>query len=115
MPRGKAAAKKITKMEAMRQTVASLGKDAGAKEIQDHLKKEFGVEMSTEMVYTYKGVALRQIGGKKKGRRKKAKPTKVAAAGTGGDGITVGDIQAVKAIVDKLGARKVLELAEVLG
>jgi hypothetical protein len=111
----KAAAKKITKMEAMRQTVAKLGKDASAKEIQDHLKKELGIEMSIEMVYTYKGVALKQLGGKKKGKRRKAKPTKVLAATTEADGISVADIQAVKAIVDKLGARKVLELAEVLG
>jgi hypothetical protein len=111
----KAAAKKITKMEAMRQTVAKLGKDASAKDIQDHLKKEHGVEMSIEMVYTYKGNALKQLGGRKKGRRKRGKPTKVASAATGGNGITYGDIEAVKAIVDKLGARKVLELAKVLG
>jgi hypothetical protein len=115
MPKGKAAAKKITKMDAMRQTVAKLGKYASATEIQDHLKKEFGIEMSIEMVYTYKGVALKQLGGKKKGRKKRAKPTKVAAAGAGANGITYADIHAVKAIVDKLGARKVLELAGVLG
>ncbi|OAI50724.1 hypothetical protein AYO44_05500 [Planctomycetaceae bacterium SCGC AG-212-F19] len=114
MPKGKTATKKLNKMDAMRQTVAKLGKDASAKDLQDHLKKDHGVDMSTEMVYTYKANVVRELGGKRKGKRRGPKPGKKAPVSNGAGGITMQDIEAVKAIVDRLGAEKVSQLAGVL-
>jgi hypothetical protein len=45
-------------------------------------------------------------------RRKPGRPKLIRAVANGG--ITLADIQAVKAVVDKLGAAKVRQLAEVL-
>jgi hypothetical protein len=47
-------------------------------------------------------------------RRKPGRPKLVRAASTAGP-ISIADIHAVKAVVDKLGAAKVRQLAEVLG
>jgi hypothetical protein len=111
MAKGKS--KKKSKMDVMRETIAKLGKDASAKDIQDHLKKA-GVHMSIEMVYTYKGNVLRELGGRKKGKRRGPKPGRKAATANGAGGISVRDIQDVKGLVDRLGAEKLLQLANVL-
>jgi hypothetical protein len=107
---------RVTKMEAVRQAVAKLGPDAKPVEILAFIKETYGLEMSTEMAYNYKSTALKQArGGKKRGR----KPGRKAAAPANGRkgrraGITFEDIQAVKALTDRIGADKVRQLAEVL-
>ncbi len=106
--------KRVNKMEAMRQTVAKLGKDAGAKDIQGHLKKEHGVDMSIDMIYTYKGTAIKQLArGGRKGKRRGRKPGRVSAGRPVG-AVSMADIEAVSAIVKRLGADKVQKLAAVL-
>jgi len=114
MPKGKPATKKVSKMGAMRETVGKLGKDASAKDLQDHLKKEHGVTMSTEMVYTYKANVLREQGGKRKGKKRGPKPGRKAATPNGSASVSVKDIQSVKELVDRIGADKLLQLAHVL-
>jgi hypothetical protein len=109
--------KRVNKMEFMRQTVKELGKDASAKEIQNHLKSEHGVDMSIDMIYTYKGTAIKQLAkgmNGRKGKRRGRKPGK-APTGKAGGSVSMADIQAVKAVVDRLGAHKVQQLAAVLG
>ena len=105
--------KRINKMEAMRQTVAKLGKDASAKAIQKYLKKKFNADMSIDMVYTYKGTAIKQLAAGKKGKRRGRKPGKATAAKPAG-AVSMADIEAVKAVVDRIGGKKVQQLAAVL-
>jgi hypothetical protein len=119
MARPKKSTDGISKMEAVRQAIAKLGKDAGPAEILPFIKENFGVVMSTEMAYNYKSTALKQMGGKKRGRKPGRKPGKkpvaVAAAANGHtESISLADIQAVKALTDRLGAEKVFQLAKVL-
>jgi hypothetical protein len=117
MPRPKKSKDGISKMEAVRQALAALGKDAGPAEILPFIKEKFGVVMSTDMAYNYKSTALKKKRGKKRGPKPGRKAAAAATAPSNGrttEGISLDDIQAVKALADKLGADKVWRLAQVL-
>ena len=73
----------ISKMEAVRQAIAKLGKEAKPPEILTFVKENFGVVMSYDMASNYKGTAIKQMGGKKRGRKPGPKPA-VAACDWGG-------------------------------
>ena len=110
MPRGKKR-EKVNKVQLVEEALGHLGKDAKPLEIQKDVKAKHGIELDTSLISTYKGY----IAGKKKGNGRK-KGRKPAEAGNAkADGITVHDIEAVKALVDRMGAEKVRELAKVLG
>jgi hypothetical protein len=108
--------KRVNKMEAMRRTVSKLGNEASAKDIQAHLKKDHSVEMSLDMVYTYKGTAIKQLAeGGKKGPKPARQPAKVSAGKPASGSVSIAELEAVSALVKKLGAEKVQKLASVLG
>jgi len=105
----------ISKIEAVRQAIAKLGKDAKPPEILSFVKENFGVTMSYDMASNYKSTALK----KKKGKRGRKPGPKPAAAvptanGHSNGSISLEDISAVKALADRLGAEKVWQLAKVL-
>jgi hypothetical protein len=113
----------ISKMEAVRQAIATLGKDAGPADILPFIKTNYGVEMSAEMAYNYKSTALKQMGLKRRRRKPGKKPAAAASAAAPANGrrkaagrvsISIEDIQAVKALADRIGAEKVEKLAAVL-
>jgi hypothetical protein len=115
----------ISKMEAVRQAIATLGKDAKPADILPFIKTNYGVEMSPEMAYNYKSTALKQLGLKRRGRKPGRKPADVAAVAVPEPAngrrkaavsvrISIEDIQAVKALADRIGAEKVQKLAAVL-
>lgn len=54
------------------------------------------------------------VSAKKRGRPKKRRAAPASAGAANGTRITLEDIQAVKALVNRLGAEKVLDLARVL-
>jgi hypothetical protein len=106
--------KKLTKMEAVRQAIARLGWEAKPKQIQKHIRRRFGIEMTADHISTYKGDLARKAG------RGKAKPAPVAASATRetapkapaaakprteSGAIPLKDILAVKELVGRLGAR----------
>lgn len=109
--------KPISKMEAMRQVFDAYGSEIKPLEIQGHLKKQFGIDMSTTVISSYKTTITSKKKGKK-GKKKaaattetpKASPAPVSRAG----GITLDDIRAVKELANRIGADKVRQLAEVL-
>jgi hypothetical protein len=126
MPRGKAAkptangAEKVSKMEAMRRAVQSLGKEASPKDLQGHIEKEYKLTMSYDMASTYKSSVLKELG---KAKKPGGKPSKRPASSSGGQkpvaratvgGISLEDIRAVKDLADRIGAEKVQQLAQVL-
>jgi len=108
----------MSKMEAVRQAIAALGKDAGPAQILPFIKEKFGIVMSTEMAYNYKSTALKKMKGKKRGPKPGQKRAAVAAVptanGQSAGAISLDDITAVKALADRLGADKVWQLAKVL-
>jgi hypothetical protein len=114
MPRGvpKSRESGMTKMDAVRRALDALGKKALPKEIQKHIRDNYGVQMEPAMISNYKS-SLK--GGNKSAllRRSTTRPRTAAANSTGG--FSMKDIEAVKQVVDKIGANKVQQLAEVLG
>jgi hypothetical protein len=70
----KAKEKGISKMEAMRQTLKALGKDAENDAIKAHLKEKFSVELEGSIYGNYKSTATKELfgGGKKASEKPKA-------------------------------------------
>jgi hypothetical protein len=112
----------ISKLEAMRRSLAELGNDATPLALQDHIKKTFGFDMNTAYVSKYKSLVLSKG---RKGKRRGRKPNAAAGAvqeaaapasreATKGTDISLEDIQAVKELSDRLGAGQVRELAVLL-
>src|SRR5262249_53730043 len=97
----------ISKQGAVRRALATLGKQASAKDIQKHVKDAFGIEMTIDHIYNAKSNVLKAIKGKKPAAPKPApeKPSVQAAQGvnkkTGG--ISLEDVEAAKALVGKVG------------
>jgi hypothetical protein len=115
-------AEKITKQEAVRRALAHFGREAKPAQMKGWIKEEFRIDMSTDHISTAKGEILRKAREGKKPAAKKPAPPKSAAreAGpkptappqakptpapaTGGGGIPLEDILAVKNLVGRLGA-----------
>jgi len=118
MPRPKK--ETISKLDAMRQAVAKLGKDAPLAELLKTIKQDFGINLDRALAYKYKSlVSSKPATGKRKGRKPGPKPKAVATAAavansTKAVAISIEDIQAVKALADRIGAEKVSQLAKVL-
>jgi len=114
MPRPKK--ETISKLDAMRQAVAMLGKDAPLADLLKTIKQDFGITLDRGLAYNYKSlVSSKPATGKRKGRKPGRKPAAVAANGRSTASITIEDIQAVKVLADRIGAEKVGQLAAVLG
>jgi hypothetical protein len=115
MPRPKKSSDGVSKLDAMRQAVAKLGKDAPLADLLKTIKQDFGITLDRSLAYNYKSlVSSKPATGKRKGRKPGRKPAAVAADGRKTAGITIDDIQAVKALADRIGAGKVSQLAKVL-
>lgn len=118
MPRPKK--ETTSKLDAMRQAVAKLGKDAPLADLLKTIKQDFGINLDRGLAYNYKSlVSSKAATGKRKGRKPGPKPKAVATATATADGtrtvsITVEDIAAVKALADRISAEKVKQLAQVL-
>jgi ribosomal protein L19E len=102
----------ISKWEAVQRALSTLGNDATPLQIKEYIKSHFHMDLETSLISNYKSSMLKKGAGKSSGSGK-AKSQAAARAGRSG-GITVDDIKAVKEVVDRLGADKVLELAHVL-
>lgn len=100
----------ISKMEGVRRALTELGKDAANKELQEFLKSRFGIEMETQNISNYKS-SLKAAGKSAIIRQ----PVEAAVEPMATGGISLDDIRAVKELLDKVGAEKVRQLAEVLG
>jgi hypothetical protein len=105
---------RMTKMEAVRRALAKLGRDAKPLQLREFIRSEFGIEMSADHISTYKGVLLKKAGGKSKPGPNPPQGAAPAARAVSPAGLTLDDIRAVKQLVDRLGADRLRELAEVL-
>ena len=106
------AKRKTSKIAAVRETLSVLGSDAKPLAIQDYLKSKLDIDMTTNMISNYKTAIHKKAGkrGRPKGKRSAARKAPANHRGN----ISLADIQAVKALTDRIGADKVKELAAVL-
>ena len=123
MPRGKANAEqgadpRTNKMEAVRRAMDSEGYDASPLAIQKFIKQNFDVDMSANMISSYKSTlrAKKGLAGrrKKRGRPKKgaaeaAVPTVTVAAH---DMVPWKDLRTIKDIAGRIGKKNLRELVE---
>jgi hypothetical protein len=112
-----------SKMAAVRAALKDLGNDAYPAAIGEYIKAKFDIEMSSAHISNYKTHLLR---GKGKKRRKKqaakgaegAKaseaPKRVGAPKKTGSSVSIGDLEAVKSLVDRVGADNLKSLITLL-
>jgi hypothetical protein len=135
--------KKITKLEAVRRALNTLGNDAKPIAIQEWVFNEFNIRMTTDHISTSKGDILRKAAGKKPASRRstsrkprRVAPTQEAApepaappappaqvvvvtppapAVTNGLGtLRVEDVATAKALLQRLGADQLRALLDIL-
>jgi hypothetical protein len=110
--RGQAtSAAETNKMEAVRRALGRLGNEAKPKEIQSFLETNFGIEMETSLISNYKSTLSRKAASQSALIQKPAAAPQLAGPGV----FSVEEIQAVKDVVEQLGADRVQQLAEILG
>jgi hypothetical protein len=107
-----------TKMDAVKRALAKLGRKAKPTQIRAWVKAQFGMDLSNDLISTYKGEILHKKGGK--GKKKPAakqeqekttsKPAPVAkealrpAAGKATAAISLDDLRVVKGLLARVGA-----------
>src|SRR5262245_2500795 len=105
----------ITKQEAVRRALEEKGKDARPVDLKPYIKETFGFDMTTKHITTSKSKILKAARKGKRGAKKKQAPKaplqpapqQAAAprASDGRSGISLEDIQAVKGLIGRVGAR----------
>jgi hypothetical protein len=110
---------RTNKRQAVRDAMNVLGMDAPPGAIRDHLKKEAGLDMSTNMISSYKSQIRKTAGLKGRRRRKGGRRARAEVAATPvprapGDGISIKDLRTLREMADRLGGHRFKELLEVL-
>ena len=119
---GRAGQAKPTKMNAVRQALKKLGKDAKAADIQTFVKDTFGLAMTVNHVYNCLSELRKQA---KKKRSAKSQGKKEAASApapavaqhrqpTGKGGISLKDMAVAKGLLDRVGPDRLRALIDVL-
>src|SRR5262249_13180363 len=116
-PNGQAGEKLTSKTEAVRRALDGLGPDAMPLAIREHVRKQFGVEISPKAVSISKTKLLREGRKRRKpGPRAKVQRTPPAASPrAGGHGeVTIRDLRAVKELSERVGPARLRELLDLL-
>lgn len=107
-------------MEAVRQAMDALGYDASPTEVQTYIKDNFDVDMSPNMISSYKST-VRSKAGLSGRRKKRGRPKKDAAATTSAspsvsfhEAVTWKDLRTIKDIAGRIGKKGMRELLELL-
>lgn len=96
---------KVNKMALVRAAIPELGGDPSPQELHDHILATHGVDIPNNVLSNYKSVIKSKGAGGGTGRRGRR---------AGGGGIQVADLEAVRGLVDRLGADQVKQLVDVL-
>jgi hypothetical protein len=107
-----AGGKKITKKEAVRRALMTMGPDAAPKDIQGHIKKRFHIDMTTEHISTTKG-ELRKAAAVSSPAGKPAAPAP-AAGNPKSKAVEMQDILTLKSLVKRVGAEHLKTLIDVM-
>ena len=106
-------------MDVVRKIIADHGKDTMPTEIVSFAKKEHGIDLGVSTASNYKSAIVKELGSRRKAEsqaRTEAGLEESVSNGTArsGAGISIHDIEAVKKLVEQMGADKVEQLAMVL-
>ncbi|MFO0796756.1 MAG: hypothetical protein U0804_04710 [Gemmataceae bacterium] len=101
-----------TQADMVRAALAELGPKAKPKAIYDFIKEKFGREVTKGIISNYKST-MKKKGLLPGGRRGPGRPPKAAAAS--GETVRIDDLEAVRALVTRIGADQVARLVKVLG
>jgi hypothetical protein len=119
-----AAKPQITKMDAVRKAQAALGKNAPAAEVQSFVKDRFGLAMTVDHIHNCRS-EIRKQAKKKAGKAKaaaaaaQAKPAAAAPAAhapaaRASGVVSLADLQAAKALLQRVGPEGLRTLIDVL-
>ncbi len=128
MPRGRPNAEQGSdptknKMEAVRRAMdpSALGYDASPSEIQNYIKENFDVQMSTNMISSYKSTLRSKAGLAGRRKKKRGRPKKTDLVATHEttplsfhDAVPWKDIRTIKEIAGRIGKKGLRELVELL-
>ena len=97
----------MSKMDAVRQAISVLGKDASPIKIHEFMKSKFKMDMTTAHVSNHKTTVLREKGKKPVAAKevtapamaKAPAPVKAATASAKGSEVRLTDLEAVKGLV----------------
>jgi hypothetical protein len=108
----------ITKIEAVGQAMAKLGKNASRPDIQKFLKDNYGLQITLDHISNCKGELRKRKGPAKKAvspqpAAQKPEPKK-PASGPKGHAIGLEDIATVKDLVERVGAGSLKQLIDVM-
>jgi hypothetical protein len=109
-------------MEAVRQAMSALGDDASPSAIQKYIKDNFDVDMTTNMISSYKSTIREKAGLPSRRRKKRGRPKKAVAATTAAapapasshDAVPWKDIRTIKELAGRLGKKGLRDLVELL-
>lgn len=103
------------KMQLVRDALDALGPKAKPLEIQAKVLELGGIEISTAMISSYKSMIMKGSGNKSEGR-KAGRPagSKAGAAGSADIASIADDIILIRKLINRLGAKQVNELVDVL-
>lgn len=96
-----------SKMNMVRDALRELGNDAKPKAIFDYVLKNFGVELPTPMISSYKSSII----GKDAGRSGSFRVSKGAASS---GNVSLNDLEQVQTLIDRVGAPQLQHLIRVL-
>jgi len=92
-----------SKMGMVREALGTLGNDAKPKQIDEYVRAKYGVEIPPTMISSYKSTIT---GGTGRGG--------AGGGGAAGGTVSLGDIEIVRGLVERMGANELLNLVRVL-
>jgi hypothetical protein len=108
---------RINKRQAVREALEGMGMDASPAAIQSHLREKLGLDLSTNMISSYKS-QIRSQAGLRSTRRRRGRPRGMGGAQSSGrmatEGITLKDLRTLKEIADRLGVNRLRDLFDIL-
>ncbi len=109
--------KLTNKAEAFRRALAQLGSKARPTEIQDFIKTNFDVEMTTSVISVYKSQLLKKIGKRAKAGRKPEEAGAVIMLSSKPaihEAVSFKDLRTLREISNRLGAARMRELVALM-
>ena len=107
---GQPVEKLTNKAEAIRRALAKLGETAMPTEIQEIIKKQFEVEMTTKLISVYKS----KLAKRKSKRGRKPSVAAAPAEGSVQDAISLRDLRSLKELKARHGSSRLQELLQLV-
>ena len=104
----------ISKVDAVRKALAALGKEGMPGNIQEYVKKTFGLDMTLGHISNCKSELMRKKS-KKAAKMKAVSAEPASAQATGGKAVSLQDVATLKGLVGRVGQGNLKSLIDLLG